>query len=66
MSDRQRKRKLQESLAPDNKLAKDSVSRTNLYLLCFMWDSSTVYKSVLLLSCLVRMGLQLVRRDYGI
>lgn len=36
MTDRQRKRKLQESLAPDSKLVKDSVSPANLYLLCSM------------------------------
>lgn len=63
MSDRQRKRKLQESLAPDSKLVKDSVSPTNLYRA----SCGTVpqYKNM---SCvlLVRMGLQLVRRDYGI
>lgn len=48
MSDRQRKRKLQESLAPDSKLVKDSVSPTNLYLLCFLWDSFTNVFCVLL------------------
>lgn len=66
MSDRQRKRKLQESLAPDSKLLKESVSPANVYLLGFMWDSFTIQTSVLRLACLVRMGLQSVRRDYGI
>lgn len=42
MSDRQRKRKLQESLAPESKLMKDNASAKDLYTLCSMWESGTV------------------------
>lgn len=47
MSDRQRKRKLQESLAADNKLIKDNASAEDLqYIHCAACGRLPLYKSL--------------------